>query len=206
MTRGQRQRIFVAGVGGMGAMTVSRVLGEAALLAGENVVVGEIHGMAQRGGVVHSAILIGPGDGCQIDAGEADILLALEPIEALRALPKAHANTLAIVNTHPVVPYTVAVGGSTYPDVDASLATISASIASLIAFDAHQVAVGAGSARAANVAILGALAQSGALAFDPCHIEAVISGRPRGRAVNMRAYATAKDMFAAIAGAEPPSA
>jgi indolepyruvate ferredoxin oxidoreductase beta subunit len=203
MTVAKRQRIFVAGVGGMGAMTVSRVLGEAALLAGENVVVGEIHGMSQRGGIVHSAVLIGPGDGCQIDAGEADILLALEPIEALRALPKAHADAIVIVNTHPVVPYTVAVGGSTYPDIDEALATISNSLASLIAFDAHQVAIGAGSARAANVAMLGALAQSGALAFDPCHIEAVISGRARGRAVNMRAYATARDMFAAITEAEP---
>lgn len=202
MTLGRRQRIFVAGVGGMGAMTVSRVLGEAALRAGENVVVGEIHGMAQRGGVVHSAVLIGPGDGCQIDEGEADILLALEPNEALRALPKAHAGALAIVNTHPVVPYTVAVGGSTYPDVDQALTTIAAAVDTLIAFDAHQLAVGAGSARATNIAMLGALAQSGALAFDSDHIEAVISGRARGRAVNMRAYATAKEMFAAIASAE----
>ncbi len=198
-----RYRIFVAGVGGMGAMTVSRVLGEAALRAGIHVVVGEIHGMAQRGGVVHSAILLGPGDGSQIDDGQADLLIALEPIEALRALPKAHAEALAVVNTHPVVPYTVAVGGATYPDVDQTLEQIADSVAGLIAFDAHQVAVGAGSSRATNVALLGAVAAAGVLPFDGEHIEAVIGSRATGRAVNLRAFTTAREMFAAIAESEP---
>jgi indolepyruvate ferredoxin oxidoreductase beta subunit len=201
---GRRYRIFLAGVGGMGAMTVSRVLGEAALRAGLPVVVGEIHGMSQRGGVVHSAVLIGPGDGSQIDDGEADLLLALEPIEALRALAKAHPDALAVVNTHPVIPYTVAVGGAAYPDVDRVLEQIADAVGSLIAFDAHQVALGAGSARAANVALLGALAASGALPFAADHLEEVIGERAGGRAVNLRAYHTARTMFSRIAGGDPP--
>ncbi len=206
MAKQRRQRIYVAGVGGMGAMTASRLLADAALLAGENVVVGEVHGMAQRGGVVHSAILIGPGRGCLIDDGEARVLLALEPIEALRALHKAARDALVIANTHPVVPYTAAVGGAPYPDIDSVLAKISAAVGRLVAFDANEIGERAGSQRAANIAVLGALAESGALPFDTAHLEAAIAERAAWREINMRAFAAGREAFAAraeVASASP---
>jgi len=199
----QRQRIYVAGVGGMGAMTASRLLGEAALRAGKNVVVGEIHGMSQRGGVVQSSVLIGPGKGCLIDDGEADALLALEPVEALRALPKVRHDALVIANTHQVIPYTVAVGGAPYPDVDGVMRRVRDAVGTLVAFNAHEVGVSAGSARAANIALIGALAESGALPFDAAHLEALIAERPRGREANLLAFAEGRKIYAAQCKAGP---
>jgi len=197
----RRHRFYVAGVGGMGAMTASRMLADAAMRADENVVVGEVHGMAQRGGVVHSAILIGPGRGCLIDEGEAEVLLALEPIEALRALPKLSRDALVIANTYPVVPYTAAVGGTPYPDVDLVLDKLAAAVGTLVAFDAHALAVRAGSPRAANIALLGALAESGALPIDVAHLEAAIEARAAWREINQRAFAAGREAFASRSAA-----
>jgi indolepyruvate ferredoxin oxidoreductase beta subunit len=204
--RSLRHRIYLAGVGGMGAMTASRLLADAALRAGENVVVGEVHGMAQRGGVVHSAILVGPGRGCLIDDGEADVLLALEPIEALRALSRASSEALVVANTHPVVPYTAARGDAPYPDVDEVMRCVAGAVKTLVAFDAHEIAVRAGSPRAANIALLGALAASGALPFNPAHLEAAVAARAAWREVNLRAYAAGQSAFAARAGSRAPAA
>jgi len=198
----RRQRIYIAGVGGMGALTASRLLADAALRAGENVVVGEVHGMAQRGGVVHSAILIGPGRGCLIDDGEARVLLALEPIEALRALHKASPDAVVIANTHPVVPYTASSGGAPYPDIDEVMAKIAAAVKTLVAFDAQEIAVQAGSPRAANIALLGALAESGTLPFDTAHLEAAIAERAAWRDINLRAFAAGRPAFSTRAGAD----
>ena len=99
--------IFIIGVGGQGSLTTSRILGEAALRAGQNVLVGEIHGMAQRGGVVESTVRIGDVYGPTISEGCADVLLGFEPVETVRGLHKASKNTLVIVNTHAIVPATV---------------------------------------------------------------------------------------------------
>ncbi len=79
-------RIFMTGVGGQGTLTATTLLAKTVLAAGLPVTSGEIHGMAQRGGVVESTVLIG----CKspkIGHGEADILLGFEPMETLRALP-----------------------------------------------------------------------------------------------------------------------
>ncbi|MBV5267106.1 MAG: 2-oxoacid:acceptor oxidoreductase family protein, partial [Burkholderiaceae bacterium] len=74
-------RLIIVAVGGQGNLLSSSVLGEAALLAGIPLRMSEIHGMAQRGGVVESALVFGNAQSTIISDGEADVLLGFEPSE-----------------------------------------------------------------------------------------------------------------------------
>ncbi|MCP4577984.1 MAG: pyruvate ferredoxin oxidoreductase, partial [Deltaproteobacteria bacterium] len=109
------KRLIIVAVGGQGNLLASRVLGEASLLSGVPVRMSEIHGMAQRGGVVESAILFGDAKSTIIADHEADVLLGFEPSETLRALNKCNADTIVITNLSPVPPFTVTIGRGTYP-------------------------------------------------------------------------------------------
>jgi len=74
-----KQQIIVSGLGGQGALTITRVLAEAAAALGLEVLTSETHGMAQRGGTVISMIKVGPFRGPLIPAGRADVGLFLHP-------------------------------------------------------------------------------------------------------------------------------
>jgi indolepyruvate ferredoxin oxidoreductase beta subunit len=157
------KRIVFVGVGGQGNLLSSQVLGEAAMLAGLPVNVSEVHGMAQRGGVVESAVVMGGALSSIVSDGEADILLSFEPSETLRALAKCSKDSTVITNIVPLEPFTVAVGKGVYPDIKASLEQIKQKVKRLIAVNANALAEQAGSAMAVNIVMLGALAQSGIL-------------------------------------------
>lgn len=156
-------RIFFTGVGGQGTLLATRMVGEAALAEGLPVTMSEIHGMAQRGGVVESSVVIGKVFSPTIPDGEADILMAFEPLEALRAIPKCHAGSLIIASTVPIVPFTVAVGQSTYPEVAELEQAIKEKVSNLLWLDAVELARKAGSERASNTVLVGVLAGTGRL-------------------------------------------
>jgi len=156
-------RIFFTGVGGQGTLLATRMVGEAALAEGLPVTMSEIHGMAQRGGVVESSVVIGKVFSPTIPDGEADILMAFEPLEALRAIPKCHAESLIIASTAPIVPFTVAVGQSTYPEVAELEQAIKEKVTNLLWLDAVELARKAGSERASNTVLVGVLAGTGRL-------------------------------------------
>jgi len=151
-------RIFFTGVGGQGTLLATRLVGEAALEEGIPVSLSEIHGMAQRGGVVESSVVAGNISSPTIADGEADILMAFEPLEAARALPKCHTESLVITSTLPLVPFTVAVGQSTYPDLETLYQLIAGNVARLIRVDTAEIARQAGSEKAANIVMIGVLA------------------------------------------------
>ena len=157
------KRIVFVGVGGQGNLLSSQVLGEAAMLAGLPVNVSEVHGMAQRGGVVESAVVMGGALSSIVSDGEADILLSFEPSETLRALAKCSKDSTVITNIVPLEPFTVAVGKGVYPDIKATLEQVKKKVKRLIALNANALAEQAGSAMAVNIVMLGALAQSGIL-------------------------------------------
>ena len=161
-----RARIFFTGVGGQGTLLATRLVGEAALAEGLPVTMSEIHGMAQRGGVVESSVVLGSAHSPTIADGEADILLAFEPLEAARALPKCHAGTLALVALDPVAPFTVATGKADYPDIPALLAAVEKAVARCIRVAANSLARNAGNERAANVALIGVLVMADPLAGE----------------------------------------
>ena len=110
-------RIFCTGVGGQGTLLATRLLGEAAMEAGYMAQVSETHGMAQRGGVVESTVVLGALASPIISLGEADIVLGFEVLESFRSLNRCHAGTLVVTNTGVNVPYTVATGQAKYPPV-----------------------------------------------------------------------------------------
>ncbi len=151
-------RIFFTGVGGQGTLLATRLVGEAALEEGIPVSLSEIHGMAQRGGVVESSVVAGNISSPTVADGEADILMAFEPLEAVRALPKCHKGTYVITSTVPIVPFTVAVGQSTYPDLERLYEFLEGKVARLVRVEAADIANQAGSEKAANIVMVGVLA------------------------------------------------
>jgi indolepyruvate ferredoxin oxidoreductase beta subunit len=183
-------RLIVVAVGGQGNLLASKVLGEAALAAGVPVRMSEIHGMAQRGGVVESAIVFGEARSHIISDGEADILLGFEPSETLRALNKCNSNSTVITNLAPVPPFTVAIGKGTYPDLNQVQSLIAAKTRRLIAFDGLALARQAGNVMSLNMVLLGALIRTGLLPITTDQVQDVIRNKTRASfvEVNLKAF------------------
>ena len=156
-------RIVIVGVGGQGVLSAAKNIGGAMLEAGHSVVMSEVHGMAQRGGVVVCNICIGDLDSSLIGDGQADIILSFEPIEAYRALNLANKDTVIISNMAAVIPVTASIGEMKYPDLDDIFAAISEVNSNFIKLEATELAKEAGTALAANTVMLGALAATGKL-------------------------------------------
>ena len=159
----ETKRVVFIGVGGQGNLLASRLLGEAALSLNIPSVVSEIHGMAQRGGIVESAVLLGDVTSPIVSNAEADVLIGFEPVETLRALSKCNKDTIVITNTHPLPPFTVSVGQGVYPPVDEIMGLIRAKVGKVIALDGNAMAEEAGNPLSLNMVMLGALIGSGAI-------------------------------------------
>ncbi len=172
-------RLLLTGVGGQGTLLASRLLGEAALAAGYSPLVSETHGMAQRGGIVISTVVLGELQSPIISPGEADILLGFEALETFRALTYCHADSLVIANTATIIPYTVAVGKGRYPEVESLLSLMAQHVREVCAFDAAALARQAGSPLAVNMVILGALTATEYLPLSQTEILAAIRGHTK---------------------------
>lgn len=153
-------RIFFTGVGGQGNVLATKLVGLAAVAEGLTVSISETHGMAQRGGVVESSAVINARSPI-ISEHEADVIVAFEPLEALRAMKMANKNTVVITSLSQIHPFTVAIGRGEYPDVDKMLALLAAGVKRVIAFDAMHAAKSAGNPLGVNMVMLGALVGSG---------------------------------------------
>jgi len=160
------KRVVMVAVGGQGNLLASSVLGEAALLSGIPMRMSEIHGMAQRGGVVESALIFGDAYSTIISDGDADVLVGFEPAETLRALGKCNARSVVITNLAPLMPFTVNIGQGVYPDLKKLQELIRAKTARLIAFNATALAREAGNVLSVNMVLLGALTQTRVLPFS----------------------------------------
>jgi indolepyruvate ferredoxin oxidoreductase beta subunit len=183
-------RLIIVAVGGQGNLLASKVLGEAALISGVPVRMSEIHGMAQRGGVVESAIVFGDAKSTIISDGEADLLVGFEPSETLRALNKCNTETTVITNLSPLPPFTVAIGRGTYPELDRVQELIRAKTKRLIAFDAAELAKSAGSVMSVNIVLMGALIQTGILPIPRKNLEQAIRTKTKKAFVdaNLKAF------------------
>jgi len=183
-------RLIIVAVGGQGNLLASKVIGEAALMSDVPVRMSEIHGMAQRGGVVESAIVFGDVQSTIISDGEADVLVGFEPVESLRALNKCNSNTVVITSLAPLSPFTVTTGSSTYPSLNALQALIRKKTAKLIAFDAAAMAKEAGNVMSVNMVLLGALIQTGTVPLSAENIKEAIMTRTRQAFVesNLKAF------------------
>ena len=150
--------ILIVGVGGQGTLLASRLLGGAMMDQGYDVKVSEVHGMSQRGGSVETYVRYGDKVYSPlISLGEADILLSFEQLEAARFLPYLKAGGRVVVNTQKMDPMPVVAGNMQYPD--GLIEKIRAQGADVLAIDALSLAEQAGSAKAVNVVLIGALAK-----------------------------------------------
>lgn len=183
-------RLIIVAVGGQGNLLASKVIGEAALMSEVPVRMSEIHGMAQRGGVVESAIVFGDAQSTIISNGEADVLVGFEPVESLRALNKCNSNTVVITSLAPLSPFTVTTGSSKYPSLNVLQALIRRKTAKLIAFDAAAMAKEAGNVMSVNMVLLGALIQTGTVPLSAENIKEAIMKRTRKAFVesNLKAF------------------
>ena len=169
-----RWRILITGVGGQGVLSAGRWLGEAAETHGLSMAVSELHGMSQRGGSVRSEVAIGGMRSPEIADGMADVLVALEPMEAARVLSKVSTRAAAFVNTRPLLPSSLQSTGRPYPPLSSLLGPIGDTVASLATVDATSLAERAGSPRSLNVVMLGMLAGSEFLSLPSDGILAAI--------------------------------
>jgi indolepyruvate ferredoxin oxidoreductase beta subunit len=102
-------------------------------------------------------VLIGDVTSPIVSQGEADVLIGFEPLETYRAMNKCNTHTLVITNTHPLPPFTVAIGQGTYPDVDGTLDKIRSKVNRVISLDGTAIAEDVGNPLALNMVMLGAL-------------------------------------------------
>ncbi|AKB50191.1 Indolepyruvate oxidoreductase subunit IorB [Methanosarcina barkeri str. Wiesmoor] len=148
--------LLITGVGGQGAILASDIIGKAAVTAGLPIRAAETHGMAQRGGSVVNHIRVGNDYGSMIPKKGADLLLALEPMEAVRYLDFLKDGGIVIMNTQPIIPVTVTSGLTKYPEVSDILDFLSEKYI-VKAFNADDLAYEAGNRLAMNVVMVGAV-------------------------------------------------
>lgn len=149
-----KKDIILCGVGGQGILSVATIIGEAATKAGINLKQAEVHGMSQRGGDVQSNLRLSTNQiySDLIPQGACDVIISMEPMEALRYLPYLAKDGVVVTNSKPFVNI------PNYPEEQALFAEL-ASLPRIVQLDIEQVAKDAGSARSANVVLLGMAAK-----------------------------------------------
>ena len=142
--------IKLSGVGGQGILSIATVLGQAATAAGVNLKQAEVHGMSQRGGDVQSDLRLStdPVFSDQIPLGGADLILSMEPMEALRYLPWLSESGVVVTSSRPLVNI------PDYPDEAALLAELDA-LPRVGRLDIEELARELQSPRSANMILLG---------------------------------------------------
>ena len=144
--------IILCGVGGQGILSIATVIGEAAMKEGLNIKQAEVHGMSQRGGDVQSNLRISsqPIHSDLISQGQADVIVSMEPMEALRYLPYLNKKTGWIITSS--VPF---VNIPDYPDID-SIRAEYAKLGNVVMIDIERLAKENDMPRSANMILLGA--------------------------------------------------
>ncbi|MFW6004874.1 MAG: indolepyruvate oxidoreductase subunit beta [Desulfonatronovibrionaceae bacterium] len=159
-------RVFFTGVGGQGTLTATRLLAETALEQGVDVSAGEIHGMAQRGGVVHSFVLLGGYLSPKISRGEAHVILGFEPMETMRALGFLKKEGTVLSSLDPIPPIAVSLGNETYPSMETIQEETRKCSPGAIFIPCIQLARKTGVVQTANTVLMGAFFSMGILPFD----------------------------------------
>ncbi|MEZ0329449.1 MAG: indolepyruvate oxidoreductase subunit beta [Dissulfuribacterales bacterium] len=186
----KRMKLLFVGVGGQGTLLASRLLGEACMKNGISVLLSEVHGMAQRGGVVESTVMLGGLKSPLISLGEADVLIGFEPLETLRAISYCNKDSVVITSLSPIVPNMVKLGASQYPDINSLFNEIKGMVAGFYACDAEELANKIGSPKSVNVLLLGMLMGTGLLPVSMESMEDTIRTQVKPKTVdaNLNAF------------------
>lgn len=149
-----KKDIILCGVGGQGILSIATIIGEAATRADVNLKQAEVHGMSQRGGDVQSNLRLSTDTiySDLIARGSADVIISMEPMEALRYLPYLSKDGVVVTSNKPLVNI------PNYPEEQALFDELRA-LPHVVMLDIESVARDAGSVRSANVVLLGMAAK-----------------------------------------------
>ncbi len=153
--------MILSGVGGQGILSIAAVVGEAALNEGLYMKQAEVHGMSQRGGDVQSNLRLSdqPIASDLIPKGQADLIVSLEPMEALRYLPYLKKDGWLVTNSQPFINI------PNYPDVE-KLNKVLGELPHSVVLDVDAIAKEVGSVRTANIVMLGAATHFIGIGYD----------------------------------------
>jgi indolepyruvate ferredoxin oxidoreductase beta subunit len=189
--------IIITGVGGQGNVMASRVLSTMLANRGFMTTIGETFGASQRGGAVMSHIRVSSKGtwSPQIPKGKADVVIALEPTEAIRVLAVyGHPGVVVLANTRPVYPVAVITGELNYPSEEEIRASLRELSAQLWMIDATDQAIRLGNPILANIVMLGALASRGELAVTLDDFKTVMQQTLSGDKLDMNLKAFVSGM------------
>lgn len=180
---------LLCGVGGQGTVLASKLLAYAAMEKGQDARTAETIGMAQRGGCVVSHVRVGEQiHSPLIPKGQADVILAFEPAEAVRCLSYLKEDGTVVVNKKAVKPVTASLTGSDY-DGSEMIEFLQKKVKNLILIDGDSVCEQLGSAKVLNIVLLAAAAKSGKLSMNTEELKAAIKNRipEKFHALNLKA-------------------
>ncbi len=192
--------LIIAGVGGQGNVLASQLIGEALVAKGYFVTIGETYGAAQRGGPVMSHIRISEKEqrAALIPEGQSDVIIALEPLEAVRMISLyGNPDVIIAVNTRPVHPIDVVVGNRKYPELDTIRSKTRELSQNSYFLDATQIALDMGNSILANVVMVGGLIALEILPLEKKDIDAILMERFSGQKleINLKAVQIGMDII-----------
>ena len=188
-------KLLVAGVGGQGSLTITGLIGNSAMAAGLEVMVGQLHGMAQRGGAVSSTLVIGQANTSIIGTGEADVVVGLEPLEVMRALPQISSKTKVLLSNNKVMPFPMAFRGMAYPPLREISDRIRKFTDQIYEIDSLSLIKKIGSFQSLNFIMLGALTALDVLPFEERFLWETLKNRlkPELLELNQKAFVLGKE-------------
>ncbi len=187
--------MLIVGVGGQGVLTAAQILGAAAHAEHVPTVIGQLHGMSQRGGSVQCTVILGNGvESSMLCGNETDFVLAFEPIEALRALPQMGRATRVVTSRSMLVPFEVVYEDAPTPDVDTILAQLREVAGDVRDVDTRALVGASGETRTLNIVMLGVASGLGMLPFRDAALIDAVRARCGERffEANKRAFALGK--------------
>ena len=189
--------VVLAGVGGQGILLASEVLARAAMLSGYKVKTNEVHGMAQRGGSVIAQIRYGSEVYSPLVAvGTADVLAALEKIEALRYAHYLSPDGIAVVSRDEMVPVTVSSGKVKYPENIEEL--LKKTFTRLAVIDATGEAVKLGIVQAVNIVVMGTVSRHLSLPVESWQESIRVTVKAKHVDMNLRAFDAGRNLVPGI--------
>ena len=187
-----KREMELRGVGGQGVILAAHILGEACLKEDIHIVIGEIHGMSQRGGDVICTVRMGDVYGAI--TRRADCLVAFEAMEALRSYNKLDKKSCVIVNKKLIPTFAMSQGKEKVFSINEVIELLKKKSENVIAIDATKLAEEAGSVLAENIIMLGALSATNVLPFgDEILKKAIAENVPKRFVdINLKAFELGK--------------
>ncbi len=196
----RRNQLLLVGVGGQGVLAAAQILGGAAHEAHLPVVVGQLHGMSQRGGSVQCTVILGAAESSFLCGHAADTVIAFEPLEALRALPQMGASTRVVTSRSQLVPFDAVLANAAPHHVDRIVEQLRQVAGEVHALDTRTLMGSVAESRALNLMMLGAAVGLGFLPIpEPTLLAAAYArcGRKHMEA-NRQAFLLGRDAFRAV--------